>query len=45
LQHDDGYEPGGVPILFEFDRDSVVRQAWEEARGSVSPANVPDSSS
>lgn len=45
LKHDDDYGVGGVPILFELDRDSVVRQAWEEASGNVTPALVPDASS
>jgi len=40
-RYDDGYENGGVPLLREFDRDSVVSQAWEEASGTVSPQEVP----
>jgi len=41
LARDSGYENGGVPILHVLDRDSVVSQAWAEASGKVSPADVP----
>jgi glyoxylase-like metal-dependent hydrolase (beta-lactamase superfamily II) len=44
LKHDDGYGVGGVPILREFDRDSIIRQAWEEASGNVTAVDVPDAS-
>jgi len=45
LRHDDGYSPGGVPILYELNRESVIRQAWEEASGSVSALQIPESPS
>jgi glyoxylase-like metal-dependent hydrolase (beta-lactamase superfamily II) len=41
LREDAGYEPGGIPPLVSFGRDDVLRWSWEEATGSVVPAEVP----
>jgi glyoxylase-like metal-dependent hydrolase (beta-lactamase superfamily II) len=41
LAHDEGYEVISVPFVFALDRDFVVRRAWEEASGAVSPLSVP----
>jgi glyoxylase-like metal-dependent hydrolase (beta-lactamase superfamily II) len=41
LSEDEGYEPGGLPPLAVFERDDVLRWAWEEATGSVVPEPVP----
>jgi len=41
LRNDEGYEVISVPFVFSFDRDFVVRRAWEEASGVVRPADVP----
>jgi cyclase len=41
LRHDAGYDVLSFPLLFELDRDFVVRRAWEEASGVVGPAEVP----
>jgi glyoxylase-like metal-dependent hydrolase (beta-lactamase superfamily II) len=35
LTEDAGYRTFGVPGVFRFDRDFVVRRAWEEASGAV----------
>lgn len=44
LETDAGYEPGGLPPFVVFERDDVLRQAWEEATGSVMAADVPRAS-
>jgi len=41
LTEDEGYDVIGVPLVFRLDRDFVIRRAWEEATGSVVPADVP----
>jgi cyclase len=41
LQYDEGYEVYSIPFVVRLDRDFVVRRAWEEASGAVSPAAVP----
>jgi glyoxylase-like metal-dependent hydrolase (beta-lactamase superfamily II) len=43
LTHDEGYEAISLPFVFALDRDFVVRRAWEEASGAVSPVSVPRS--
>jgi glyoxylase-like metal-dependent hydrolase (beta-lactamase superfamily II) len=35
LTEDAGYQTIGVPGVFRFDRDFIVRRAWEEATGAV----------
>jgi glyoxylase-like metal-dependent hydrolase (beta-lactamase superfamily II) len=35
LTEDAGYQTMGIPGVFRFDRDFVVRRAWEEATGAV----------
>lgn len=41
LTEDAGYEPGGLPPFVTVGRDDVLQWAWEEATGSVVPAEVP----
>jgi glyoxylase-like metal-dependent hydrolase (beta-lactamase superfamily II) len=41
LTSDAGYAPGGLPPFVTFERDDVLRQAWDEATGSVSALEVP----
>ena len=41
LTTDAGYAPGGLPPFVVFERDDVLRQAWDEATGSVIAADVP----
>jgi glyoxylase-like metal-dependent hydrolase (beta-lactamase superfamily II) len=41
LRYDEGYEIYSIPFVVKLDRDFVVRRAWEEASGAVSPAEVP----
>jgi glyoxylase-like metal-dependent hydrolase (beta-lactamase superfamily II) len=41
LSADAGYGVISVPLIFRLDRDFVVRRAWEEATGAVSPVPVP----
>jgi len=41
LRHDEGYESMSIPFVMKLDRDFVVRRAWEEASGVVSPTEVP----
>ncbi|MBW2267155.1 MAG: MBL fold metallo-hydrolase [Deltaproteobacteria bacterium] len=41
LTSDAGYAPGGLPPFVVFERDDVLRQAWEEATGSVVALDVP----
>jgi cyclase len=40
LEHDGAFEEMSIPFLFKFDRDFVVRRAWEEASGTVQPAEL-----
>lgn len=35
FEHDGAFEEISIPFLFKFDRDFVVRRAWEEASGVV----------
>ncbi len=37
LEHDANFEEMSAPLLFKFDRDFVVRRAWEEVNGLVEP--------
>jgi glyoxylase-like metal-dependent hydrolase (beta-lactamase superfamily II) len=41
LQYDEGYDIISIPFVVKLDRDFVVRRAWEEASGAVSPTDVP----
>ena len=41
LEHDAGFEEMSIPFLFKFDREFVVRRAWEEASGRVHPVDLP----
>jgi glyoxylase-like metal-dependent hydrolase (beta-lactamase superfamily II) len=41
LSADAGYETISIPLLFTLDREFVIRRAWEEATGAVSPVPVP----
>jgi hypothetical protein len=36
-----GYVPGGLPPFFVIERDDILRQAWDEATGSVVALDVP----
>jgi cyclase len=40
LEHDRGFEPMSIPFVFRFDRDFVIRRAWEEATGTVHPVDL-----
>ncbi|MBW1842981.1 MAG: MBL fold metallo-hydrolase [Deltaproteobacteria bacterium] len=40
LEHDGAFEELSVPFLFKFDRDFVIRRAWEEASGVVQPVEL-----
>ena len=41
LGSDVGYAPGGLPPFVVLERDDVLRQAWNEATGSVVAVEVP----
>jgi cyclase len=41
---DAGYELGGMPPFVVFDRDDVIRQAWEEATGRAQALDIFESS-
>jgi cyclase len=38
---DEGYAPLAIPFVFRFDRDFVIRRAWEEATGQFERVQVP----
>jgi glyoxylase-like metal-dependent hydrolase (beta-lactamase superfamily II) len=40
LEHDGAFEELSVPFLFKFDREFVIRRAWEEASGAVQPVEL-----
>jgi glyoxylase-like metal-dependent hydrolase (beta-lactamase superfamily II) len=40
FEHDGALEELSIPFLFKFDRDFVVRRAWEEASGIVQPVEL-----
>jgi glyoxylase-like metal-dependent hydrolase (beta-lactamase superfamily II) len=40
LEHDGAFEEMSVPFLFKFDRDFVIRRAWEEVSGVVQPVEL-----
>jgi cyclase len=40
LEHDGAFEELSIPFLFKFDRDFVIRRAWEEASGIVQPVEL-----
>jgi glyoxylase-like metal-dependent hydrolase (beta-lactamase superfamily II) len=40
LEHDAAFEELSVPFLFKFDREFVIRRAWEEASGVVQPVEL-----
>jgi glyoxylase-like metal-dependent hydrolase (beta-lactamase superfamily II) len=42
FEHDGAFEKMSIPLLFKFDRDYVIRRAWEEASGSVKPVELSD---
>lgn len=42
LTKDTGFEVMWIPFLLKFDRDSVVRSAWEEATGAVKPLEISE---
>lgn len=39
LRTGEGYEVISIPFVMRLDRDFVVRRAWEEATGAVTPAD------
>jgi glyoxylase-like metal-dependent hydrolase (beta-lactamase superfamily II) len=41
LKSDAGYEEMSIPFVMKLDRDFVIRRAWEEATGAVTPTEVP----
>jgi glyoxylase-like metal-dependent hydrolase (beta-lactamase superfamily II) len=41
LTADAGYGVISVPLVFRLDREFVIRRAWQEATGAVSPVAVP----
>jgi cyclase len=41
LKNDAGFEEMSIPFVFKFDRDFVIRRAWEEATGIVKPDVLP----
>jgi glyoxylase-like metal-dependent hydrolase (beta-lactamase superfamily II) len=41
LKADAGYEEMSIPFVMKLDRDFVIRRAWEEATGAVTPTEVP----
>lgn len=43
LTEDAGYTEIGLPFVYQLDREFVLRRAWEEATGRVSPVDVPKS--
>jgi glyoxylase-like metal-dependent hydrolase (beta-lactamase superfamily II) len=43
LTTDEGYGVIAFPLVFRFDRDFVIRRAWEEATGAVKPLEIPRS--
>lgn len=42
LEHDAAFEEMSIPFWFKFDRDFVIRRAWEEASGAVQPVELDD---
>jgi len=42
LKNDADFEEMSIPFVFKFDRDFVIRRAWEEATGIVKPVVLPD---
>jgi glyoxylase-like metal-dependent hydrolase (beta-lactamase superfamily II) len=40
LEHDGTFKELSIPFLFKFDRDFVIRRAWEEASGIVQPVEL-----
>jgi glyoxylase-like metal-dependent hydrolase (beta-lactamase superfamily II) len=40
LEHDEHFEPLTFIHFFKFDRDFVIRRAWEEASGAVKPVDL-----
>jgi len=40
LTADAGYEVMSIPFVMKLDRDFVIRRAWEEATGAVTPEEV-----
>jgi len=45
LTTDEGYEDYEIPFVVKLDRDFVVRRAFEEASGKVTPVDVPPADS
>ena len=41
LKNDADFEEMSIPFVFKFDRDFVIRRAWEEATGVVKPVAIP----
>jgi len=41
LEHDGGFETMSIPFVYKFDRDFVIRRAWEEATGTIHPVALP----
>jgi len=42
LEHDGTFKEMSIPFLFKFDREFVIRRAWEEASGVVQPVELSD---
>jgi hypothetical protein len=40
FEHDRDFEEMSIPFLYKFDRDFVIRRAWEEATGAVQPVDL-----
>jgi hypothetical protein len=40
LEHDGTFKEMSIPFLFKFDREFVIRRAWEEASGVVQPVEL-----
>jgi glyoxylase-like metal-dependent hydrolase (beta-lactamase superfamily II) len=41
LKNDANFEEMSIPFVIKFDRDFVIRRAWEEATGVVKPVSIP----
>jgi glyoxylase-like metal-dependent hydrolase (beta-lactamase superfamily II) len=41
LETDAGYEVMAIPFVMRWDRDFVIRRAWEEATGRFEPISLP----
>ena len=41
MRGDEGFEVMSIPFVMNLDRDFVLRRAWEEATGAVTPISLP----